>query len=334
MEIGPKISVIVPVYKVESYLRQCLDSIVNQTYRNLEIILVDDGSPDNCGAICDEYASKDDRIIVIHQKNAGQSAARNAALDRATGTHIACVDSDDWLELDYFKFLLEQMQLEQAEIVVCGMSLEYDGRRGKSGVECRMVLNKIEAMELLVEDVVLQSGVGAKMWKQELFRDIRFPVGRISEDYAVMHLLFERAKTVVCLPEEKYHYRQWHGSTMANWSVAYRMDRLQAILERLEYMNVHWPRLAGALQHTLVRNTMPIWSNYLFYSRAERKSAMPYLQLSTDFCRCHRMEIQEQYQFGLSGRMILWLMCHMSWWSFALAAILNTLYCRRYGHGM
>ena len=98
----PKISVIVPVYKVEPYLRKCLDSIINQTYRNLQIILVDDGSPDNCGAICDEYASKDSRIEVIHEENGGVSAARNAGLKLAAGDYIGWVDSDDWIEPDMY----------------------------------------------------------------------------------------------------------------------------------------------------------------------------------------------------------------------------------------
>ena len=101
--VQPKISVIVPIYKVEPYLRRCLDSIVNQTYRNLEIILVDDGSPDNCGNICDEYAQKDLRIEVIHKENGGLSSARNIAIDKANGDYLAFVDSDDWLDTDMFE---------------------------------------------------------------------------------------------------------------------------------------------------------------------------------------------------------------------------------------
>ena len=115
----PKISVIVPVYKVEPYLRKCLDSIINQTYRNLQIILVDDGSPDNCGAICDEYASKDSRIEVIHQENGGVSAARNAGLKLAAGDYIGWVDSDDWIEPDMYAYMLENMQKYEADIAVC-----------------------------------------------------------------------------------------------------------------------------------------------------------------------------------------------------------------------
>lgn len=111
-QTNPKLSVIVPIYNVEPYLRQCLDSIVNQTYRNLEIILVDDGSPDNCGAICDEYAEKDERIFVVHKQNGGLSAARNDGIARATGEWITFVDSDDWCDTDYYEQLFKALENE------------------------------------------------------------------------------------------------------------------------------------------------------------------------------------------------------------------------------
>ena len=116
----PKISVIVPVYKVESYLGKCLDSIIGQTYHILEIILIDDGSPDRCGEICDEYAAKDPRIHVIHQQNAGLSAARNAGLDIASGDYIMFVDSDDWVEKNTCETVLMIAQQQQADIVCYG----------------------------------------------------------------------------------------------------------------------------------------------------------------------------------------------------------------------
>lgn len=113
-----KLSVIIPVYNVEPYLRKCLDSIVNQTYRDLEIVLIDDGSPDNCGEICDEYAARDDRIVVIHKKNGGLSAARNDGIRRATGEWITFVDSDDWCELDYYERMIEK-QVETDTDIIC-----------------------------------------------------------------------------------------------------------------------------------------------------------------------------------------------------------------------
>ena len=123
---NPLISVIIPVYKVESYLPQCLDSVINQTYKKLEIILVDDGSPDRCGVICDEYAAQDSRIIVIHKENGGVSSARNAGLSAATGVWIGFVDGDDWVEADMFEYLLSLAQKHNADAAQCGFTLEED----------------------------------------------------------------------------------------------------------------------------------------------------------------------------------------------------------------
>ena len=114
----PLVSIIVPIYKVEPYLRRCLDSIVNQTYTNLEIILVDDGSPDGCPQICDMYAAKDNRIVVIHKNNGGLSDARNAGLNICKGIYISFVDSDDWVGRDYIKILVNNAKKEQADIVI------------------------------------------------------------------------------------------------------------------------------------------------------------------------------------------------------------------------
>ena len=119
-ETSPLISIIVPVYDVEPYLRKCIDSILIQSYRDLEIILVDDGSPDNCGAICDEYAEKDKRIKVIHKKNGGLSDARNAGLDIATGEYIGFVDSDDWVMPDMYEYLYKAVKEYDADMSVCG----------------------------------------------------------------------------------------------------------------------------------------------------------------------------------------------------------------------
>lgn len=116
----PKLSVIIPIYKVEKYLRQCLDSVVNQTYRNLEIILIDDGSPDNCGAICDEYAAKDNRIIVIHKENGGVSSARNEGLRIASGKWVTFVDPDDWCELNYYEMLINSLHQNEPDIICAG----------------------------------------------------------------------------------------------------------------------------------------------------------------------------------------------------------------------
>ena len=162
---GERISVIVPVYKVEPYLRKCLDSIVNQTYRNLEIILVDDGSPDNCGRICDEYAERDNRIRVIHQKNGGVSSARNEGLKIASGDWIGWVDSDDWIEPDMFEYLLENAKKSKADIAVCSRKEWYKDRCILRKWEKDILLNTEEALRQLLEDVQMQNYLWDKLWQ-------------------------------------------------------------------------------------------------------------------------------------------------------------------------
>ena len=228
----PKISVIVPVYKVEPYLRKCLDSIVNQTYRNLEIILVDDGSPDNCGAICDEYAAKDQRVRVIHKANGGLSSARNAALEIATGAYIGFVDSDDWIEVKMFEVLLSGLQTAGADISVCGHYEEYKSHRKEFTWPKQLVLDKERALEKLLQNDQMKNLVWDKLFCRNLFDNIRFPEGKTFEDMAIMHWLFLQAEKVVCLPNALYHYLQRSGSIVDDASLGNRLNPKE---ERKQY---------------------------------------------------------------------------------------------------
>ena len=184
--MNPVISIIVPVYKVESCLRQCLDSICAQTLREIEIILVDDGSPDNCGKICDEYAARDSRIRVIHQKNGGLSAARNAGIAVARADILGFVDSDDWIEPDMFALLYHDLVKEEADIAVCGKFCHKNGTVTPLGDGTYCVLSGCGAIRMLYQ----QDGVGRVVWnkiyRRSLFDEIRFPVGRIYEDNFVI----------------------------------------------------------------------------------------------------------------------------------------------------
>ena len=209
MNSNPKISVIVPVYKVEKYLDKCVESIVNQTYKNLEIILVDDGSPDNCPAMCDEWAEKDERIRVIHKENGGVSSARNAALEVATGDYIGFVDSDDWIEPDMYEYLFQNAIENGAAIARCGFYSvnELTGERTASG--------QYGAMKILSKNEILQrtvvGGDGGFLWNKlfhaDLFEDIKFDVSKhYSEDLLVNFELAKKAQFEVFLSEEKYNY--------------------------------------------------------------------------------------------------------------------------------
>ena len=179
----PKISVIVPVYNVEPYLRKSINSLVEQTYSNLEIILVDDGSTDGSEAICDEYADRYPHIKVIHQKNAGQSAARNAGIEMAAGEWIAFLDSDDWIEKEMYETLLSLAQAYEADLASCatrewtvnGESLSCS-HTGKV-----YVLTPDEMIAGLVTHEIVRYEVWNKLWKRSLIGDIRFIAGQIGE---------------------------------------------------------------------------------------------------------------------------------------------------------
>ena len=211
------ISVIVPVYKVEPYLRRCLDSIVNQTYRNLEIILVDDGSPDNCPVICDEYAKKDNRVKVIHQENRGLSAARNAGLDIATGDYIAFVDSDDSIADDMFKEMVAVIERERADIVKCGVCEVKGEKIEKIAFKNQLYeTNQLGGLFEKCRGGMRWSVVWNGLYRSNLVEDIRFPVGFIHEDNYFSSLIIFRASKIVTIDSVFYNYFHNENGIVAN----------------------------------------------------------------------------------------------------------------------
>ncbi len=330
----PKISVIVPVYKVEPYLRKCLDSIINQTYRNLQIILVDDGSPDNCGAICDEYASKDSRIEVIHQENGGVSAARNAGLKLAAGDYIGWVDSDDWIEPDMYAYMLENMQKYEADIAVCSRLECFKERKLFKGWRQMEVLDKKQALEKLLENGQMQNYLWDKLWRRELFAGITFPDGRTFEDIAVMHRIFAKAQRVVCLPEAKYFYLQHNASIVGNVCLKNRFNHYLAAKERYVEMVAEWPQFEALLLAQCAVSAVGIWSGYLDNPKEERMKYLERLAEISAFCREHYQEAIQYANMGVTGRAVLRLTLYVKWWSFALAKFFSWLYKLKHGRNL
>ena len=213
----PLISVIVPVYKVESYLRRCVDSILTQTFTDFELILVDDGSPDNCGAICDEYAAQDSRIHVIHQENGGAAKARNIGLDLAQGQYIMFVDADDYLEADTCQKMMDAMCAHDAQCVIAGLRLVYDhGELGETqAVDQVQVLSGREAIRARnlhgrnEINIVVPWG---KIFRRSMWEKIRFTDGLYYEDLDIMPYLYHDCETMVLIPDIGYYYYQRSGS--------------------------------------------------------------------------------------------------------------------------
>lgn len=231
------VSVIIPVYKVEYFLRECLDSVINQTYRNLEIIIIDDGSPDKCPAICDEYALKDCRVKVVHKKNSGLSEARNKGLDLFSGNYIAFVDSDDVADLCYIETLVNSMKGTGADIAVCQrirFTTDFPINQDVAFDEDFKILSGKESVEKLYlglignNDSSVDVYVWGKLYKKELFENLRFPKGKIHEDDAVVPLLLYKAKKVCILPASLYFYRMTENSIMRKKFSLRRYDCMDA----------------------------------------------------------------------------------------------------------
>ena len=255
----PLISVIVPVYKVEKYLDRCVQSIVDQTYRNLEIILVDDGSPDNCGAMCDAWAEKDPRIKVIHKENGGQADARNVGMAIAMGEYIAFVDSDDWIDAQMYQSLYETMITTDSDIVSCGAKRVWsDGRPAQELLSVNMdcVLEQEAAMEAMITGNGLVQVPCNKLYKSCLVRDILFPVGVAHEDDFWTWQVVFRAKQVSIIRESYYNYLQRGNSTMGVGFSEKRLMVVRAKTERQEYIEKMMPDLTDVGRVDMVYTCM------------------------------------------------------------------------------
>ena len=211
------ISIIIPVYNVENYLKECLDSVANQTYSDFEAILVDDGSTDSSGAICDEYAHCDSRFKVFHKVNNGPSSARNYGLDRAKGDYFVFVDSDDVLSYNALEVCLKVLTDNNLDAVFSPLKQFRD----KTSYDCSSIDNlnyKIVDNETCIERMLMSNGIGhepqAKLYKSYLWKDMRFPIGKIYEDLLTTYYVVDRIKKVAILENPIYLYRQRQNSIM------------------------------------------------------------------------------------------------------------------------
>ena len=249
MNSKPWVSIIIPVYNVEKYLDKCVASVVNQTYTNLEIILVDDGSPDNCPAMCDAWKANDSRIKVIHQQNGGLSHARNEGLKIATGEFIGFVDSDDWIELNMIERLLTTLLETDADIASCCFQSEREGSEAiinKSLSPKRKEYTSEDALkDLFLGKRFLQVVVWNKLYRKSVISGLSFPVGRLYEDGCWTAQALGNARKVVCIDTPLYHYlyRPESLSHDARQKLKRFHDEHEMIERRLDYIHEHHPSL-------------------------------------------------------------------------------------------
>ncbi len=273
------ISIIVPIYKVEKYLEECIQSMISQTYKNLEIILVDDGSPDNCGKICDEYARQDSRIKVIHKENAGVARARNSGLDIARGDFISFIDSDDYVAEDAYEKLFKVMLASHADCVVGGCVKIYEDENGNIVKRDQVVVSPdqekdyvVKSAEEAMQDVLLRgSAAWNRLYKKEIFETLRFPVDRVNDDEVTALHAYALCKQIVFTRIPTYFYRLRANSiTTSNFSLR-NVDVFYNSRDNLEFVSGGHPALIPAGEFKYIKSALYCYWNLRKMKRSEEE---------------------------------------------------------------
>lgn len=256
------ISIIVPVYKVEKYLDRCVRSLVNQTYKNLEIILVDDGSPDNCPKMCDEWAKKDSRIKVIHKENGGLSDARNKGFEQSLGEYILFVDSDDYIDEKMVEIMYNRIIEDKTDMCICDFSTFEDGQNPNKNFTMEpKVISAEKTLKSLIYDKSNVYFVVAwnKLFRRELLEKVKFPKGRIHEDEFTCHRFIGECKTISCIYNPLYFYYMREGSITKSKFTEKKLDVIMAMDDRVEYISQNKPELLEDTKVLALKTIMALY---------------------------------------------------------------------------
>lgn len=255
---------VVPIFKVEKYLEDCLESLIHQTYENLEIILVDDKSPDRCGAICDEYAKRDERIKVVHRdKNGGASAARNSGIDVAKGEYLFLMDGDDWIVEDAIEYLMENMLAYHADCCVGGCVSVLEKKDGSFVYQERTHMpDHCESAQKAMKMVLLQQSASwNRLFRMQIFEELRFPEGRINEDEPVMLKVYADMERILFLDKNTYFYRKRKNSVTTSDFSMKKIDCVINSRENLEFVKSVDPELIPAAEFKYVKSMLWCYVN-------------------------------------------------------------------------
>ena len=293
MEQDILISVIVPVYNAEKYLVRCVDSILNQTYQNLEVILVDDGAKDNSGAMCDDYARKDSRIRVVHKENGGLSSARNAGIDIAMGAYFGFVDSDDWIEADMYETMLDLARKNDAQMVVAGR-YDVDGDTMVKTVGlCPKQEEVISGIEMLGRVFVwdnCDSSSCDKLFHRSLYDGLRYPLGVVSEDVALFPYTAERAQRVAMCDKPFYNYYH-HGGTITTSTLSEKSFHFGEHTEKIyDYIRRNHPCIEDQARQLRISGLV---HSLLIWELAEKENRKKFASR----CRRYRAELRKHLTF-------------------------------------
>ena len=272
------ITVIVPVYKVEDYLSRCIDSILAQSYRDFELLLIDDGSPDCCGKICDDYANRDTRIRVFHKENGGLSDARNYGLDRKKGEYVTFIDSDDYIGPDYLKILMDMLTEHNADVslvsYIQSSAEQIDWKPFHADADCAVMDGKECFCKILERGGISVSAWG-KLFKESMFQEARFPYGKKYEDLFIIPYLLEASSVVVYSSSAQYCYFQRDSSIMNSPPVsgAQTMDYLDGQERLLEFTKDHYPQYMPMAQRRFISGIFSSCIDWLVYKSSYRQEA-------------------------------------------------------------
>ena len=245
----PLVSVIIPIYNIEDYLSACLDSIVNQTYKNLEILAIDDGSTDDSNKIAKMYAAKDSRVTVLRKENGGLSEARNYGYSHCHGDYVAFIDGDDYVSKYYIETLIDAISSSRSDISTCKYKLAFttdDKALEKKPSQGKTTLNKIEALRSLFYQKDVTTSAWGKLYKKELFNNIKYPKGKKYEDLATTYKVFAKAETVTICEAELLYYVQRETSIMGQAFKPERLEGLKFAEEAVEFVKRNYPELETA----------------------------------------------------------------------------------------
>ncbi len=273
---APLISIIVPVYNVEKYLGKCIESIMAQTYENIEILLVDDGATDTSGAICDAYAEKDARIRVIHKANGGLSDARNRGIEEAKGELLGFIDSDDYIDADMFEVLYRTMAKYDADMSMCGVYELYEGQKVEQVSEIKDFCTDAEgAMKIVMDGMINYAYAVNKLYKRELFNEVRYPVGKIIEDAFVILFLLDKTSKVALTNEKKYYYFHRENSITSNSFRQKHFDCIEAHENNYKFICEKHPSLEKTARMRLYWSRFFVLDKMLLLDGVKKEDYMP-----------------------------------------------------------
>lgn len=255
------ISVIIPVYNVEKYINRCIESVIHQTYTNLEIILIDDGSTDKSGQICDEYRKIDNRVKVIHKVNGGLSEARNVGLERMSGEYVAFIDSDDYVDVAFIEKLFQLLVKYNADIAISGFATTTKDSEVKKWKNRTEVFTKNMALKEMLYQKKYNTSAWAKLYKSTLFQEVRYPIGKIYEDICTTYKLIDKSEKIVFNPTELYFYYKSDVSIIRSKFNIKKMDYIENTKILLEFIEENYPSLQNAAEFRYLWSNIHVWVN-------------------------------------------------------------------------